>query len=118
MTGLAYDILSFVPGEDNDIAVNVANTGTTELTQVKVTISDASGNVLHEEVVSARMKPGEVLEKHLSVRIPKELAAGNTGTGNKCGRSGDHFRRCGYGLYHKSFGQPCRTNKTGSERWG
>ena len=77
VTGLAYDILSFVPGEDNDIAVNVANTGTTELTQVKVTISDASGNVLHEEVVSARMKPGEVLEKHLSVRIPKELAAGS-----------------------------------------
>ena len=76
VTDLAYDILSFVPGEDNDIAVSVANTGTTELTQVKVTISDDSGNVLHEEVVSARMKPGEVLEKHLSVRIPKELAEG------------------------------------------
>ncbi len=77
VTDLAYDILSFVPGEDNDIAVSVANTGTTELTQVKVTISDDSGNVLHEEVVSARMKPGEVLEKHLSVQIPKELAAGS-----------------------------------------
>jgi len=76
VTDLAYDILSFVPGGDNDIAVSVANTGTTELTQVKVTISDAGGNVLHEEVVSACMKPGEVLEKHLSVRIPKELAEG------------------------------------------
>lgn len=74
---LAYDILSFVPGEDNDIAVSVANTGTTELTGVKVTISDADGNVIHEETVSARMKPGEVLEKHLSVRIPKELAEGS-----------------------------------------
>ena len=76
VTDLAYDILSFVPGGDNDIAVSVANTGTTELTQVKVTISDAGGNVLHEEVVSACMKPGEVLEKHLTVRIPKELAEG------------------------------------------
>lgn len=81
VTDLAYDILSFVPGEDNDIAVSVANTGTTELTQVKVTISDDSGNVLHEEVVSARMKPGEVLEKHLSVQIPKELAAGSIRAG-------------------------------------
>ena len=77
VTDLAYDILSFVPGEDNDIAVSVANTGTTELTGVKVTISDADGNVIHEETVSARMKPGEVLEKHLSVRIPKELAEGS-----------------------------------------
>ncbi len=76
VTDLAYDILSFVPGEDNDIAVSVANTGTTELTGVKVTISDADGNILHEETVSARMKPGEVMEKHLSVRIPKELAEG------------------------------------------
>lgn len=76
VTDLAYDILSFVPGEDNDIAVSVANAGTTELTQVKVTVSDADGNVLHEETVSTRMKPGEVLEKHLLVRIPKELEAG------------------------------------------
>ncbi len=76
VTDLAYDILSFVPGEDNDIAVSVVNTGTTELTEVKVTISDADGNVLHEEVVSTCMKPGEVLEKHLSVNIPEELAEG------------------------------------------
>ena len=76
VTGLAYDILSFVPGEDNDIAVSVVNTGTTELTGVKVTISDADGNVLHEEVVSTSMEPGEVLEKHLSVTIPEALTGG------------------------------------------
>ncbi len=76
VTDLAYDILSFVPGEDNDIAVSVVNTGTTELTEVKVTISDADGNVLHEEVVSASMEPGEVLEKHLSVTIPEAPTGG------------------------------------------
>ncbi len=76
VTDLAYDILSFVPGEDNDIAVSVVNTGTTELTGVKVTISDADGNVLHEEVVSTSMEPGEVLEKHLSVTIPEALTGG------------------------------------------
>ncbi len=70
---LAYDILSFTPGEDNDVAVTVQNTGTTDLTEVKVIICDAEGNVLHEEEISATMKPGEVLEKHLSVAIPEGM---------------------------------------------
>ena len=76
VTNLAYDILSFTPGAENDIAVTVANTGTTELTQVKVIISDEKGNTLHEEVISVSLNPGEVLEKHFSVLIPEELDAG------------------------------------------
>ncbi len=76
VTNVAYDVLSYAPGMQNDIAVTVANTGTTELTQIKVTISDGEGNALHEEVVSVSLDPGEVLEKHFSVMIPEDLSAG------------------------------------------
>ena len=76
VTNLAYDILSFTPGAENDIAVTVSNTGTKKLTQVKVVITDDKGNSLHEEVVSATLNPGETIEEHFSVLIPETMDAG------------------------------------------
>ncbi len=77
VSNIAYDILSFSPGEKNDVTVTVANTGTTELTHVIVDIRDKNGMLLHEEEVCAALQPGGTVDAVLSVEIPEGFAEGN-----------------------------------------
>ncbi len=77
VSNIAYDILEFSPGEKNDVTVTVANTGTTELTHVIVTIFDKNGIMLHEEEVCVSLQPGETVDAVLSVEIPEGFAEGN-----------------------------------------
>ncbi|MCM1244859.1 MAG: DUF6273 domain-containing protein [Roseburia sp.] len=77
VTNVAYDILSFKPGEENEVTVTIANTGTTELNHIIVTIRDKNGNTLHEEEVSVSLQPGETRDAVLSVEIPEDFAEGD-----------------------------------------
>ena len=77
VTNVAWDVLSFMPGEENEISVTVQNTGTTELNNVKVIISDQEGNVLYEGEIAQKALPGESIEQVLSVPIPTDFTAGD-----------------------------------------
>lgn len=76
VTNVAYDILSFTPGEKNFIDVTVCNTGTEEIHQTVLTIQDGD-TVLYSDVVAEHMIAGETLECSVPVAIPENFAKEN-----------------------------------------
>lgn len=77
VTNVAYDILSFTPGETNEIAVTVANTGTEVLDQLVVTVSDREGNVFYEKALTGSLEPGTSYEYTVPVPVPANFSQGD-----------------------------------------
>lgn len=77
VTNVAYDILSFTPGETNEIAVTVANTGTEVLDQLVVTVSDREGNVLCEKALTDSLEPGTCHEYTVPVPVSANFSQGD-----------------------------------------
>ena len=70
VTNIAYDVLSFTPGEDNEVAVTIGNTGTDTLHHVNVTIS-CKGQELYQGKAAETLASGESVEKRFPVPIPE-----------------------------------------------
>ncbi len=70
VTNIAYDVLSFGTDKENPILVTVSNTGTTDLNHVKITVKDASGNVLHEGTFVDKLAAGMQSEQEVLISVP------------------------------------------------
>lgn len=74
VTNVAYDVLSFEPGQENSLAVTVANTGTGDLNNVKVIVKDNKGNILYEGAFADCITVGTQKEQTIPVTIPSDFS--------------------------------------------
>ena len=77
VTNVAYDVLSFAPGQDNDISVTIMNTGTTDLHDLTVVIKDEKDNVLYTGEFCDELVVAKELEKKISVYFPESFDTSN-----------------------------------------
>ena len=73
VTNIAYDVLSFGADKENPILITVSNTGTTDLNHVKITVKDASGNVLYEGPFVDKLAAGMQSEQEILVSVPADF---------------------------------------------
>ncbi len=73
VTNIAYDVLSFDTDKENPILITVSNTGTTDLNHVKITVKDASGNVLYEGPFVDKLAAGMQSEQEILVSVPADF---------------------------------------------
>ena len=73
VTNIAYDVLSFGTDKENPILITVSNTGTTDLNHVKITVKDASGNVLYEGPIVDKLAAGMQSEQEILVSVPADF---------------------------------------------
>ncbi len=73
VTNIAYDVLSFGTDKENPILITVSNTGTTDLNHVKITVKDASGNVLYEGPFVDKLAAGMQSEQEILVSVPADF---------------------------------------------
>ena len=73
ITNIAYDVLSFGTDKENPILITVSNTGTTDLNHVKITVKDASGNVLYEGPFVDKLAAGMQSEQEILVSVPADF---------------------------------------------
>ena len=73
ITNIAYDVLSFGTDKENPILITVSNTGTTDLNHVKITVKDASGNVLYEGLFVDKLAAGMQSEQEILVSVPADF---------------------------------------------
>ena len=73
VTNIAYDVLSFGTDKENPILITVSNTGTTDLNHVKITVKDASGNVLYEEPFVDKLAAGMQSEQEILISVPADF---------------------------------------------
>ena len=74
VTNVAYDVLSFENGQENSLAVTVANTGTGDLKNVKVIVKDSKGNILYEGAFADCITVGTQKEQTIPVTIPSDFS--------------------------------------------
>ena len=74
VTNVAYDVLSFEIGQENSLAVTVANTGTGDLKNVKVIVKDSKGNILYEGAFADCITVGAQKEQTIPVMIPSDFS--------------------------------------------
>ena len=73
VTNIAYDVLSFGTDKENPILITVSNTGTTDLNHVKITVKDASGNVLYEGPFADKLAAGMQSEQEILISVPADF---------------------------------------------
>lgn len=73
VTNIAYDVLSFGTDKENPILITVSNTGTTDLNHVKITVKDASGNVLYEGPFVDKLAAGMQSEQEILISVPADF---------------------------------------------
>ena len=73
VTNIAYDVLSFGTDKENPILLTVSNTGTTDLNHVKITVKDASGNVLYEGPFVDKLAAGMQSEQEILISVPADF---------------------------------------------
>ena len=73
VTNIAYDVLSFGTDKENPILITVSNTGTTDLNHVKITVKDASGNVLYEGSFVDKLAAGMQSEQEILISVPADF---------------------------------------------
>ena len=73
VTNIAYDVLSFGTDKENPILLTVSNTGTTDLNHVKITVKDASGNVLYEGPFVDKLAAGMQSEQEILISVPSDF---------------------------------------------
>lgn len=73
VSNIAYDVLSFGTDKENLILITVSNTGTTDLNHVKITVKDASGNVLYEGPFVDKLAAGMQSEQEILVSVPADF---------------------------------------------
>ena len=73
VTNIAYDVLSFGTDKENSILITVSNTGTTDLNHVKITVKDASGNVLYEGPFVDKLAAGMQSEQEILISVPADF---------------------------------------------
>ena len=73
VTNIAYDVLSFGTDKENPILITVSNTGTTDLNHVKITVKDASGNVLYEGPFVDKLVAGMQSEQEILISVPADF---------------------------------------------
>ena len=73
VTNIAYDVLSFGTDKENPILLTVSNTGTTDLNHVKITVKDASGNVLYEGSFVDKLAAGMQSEQEILISVPADF---------------------------------------------
>ena len=73
ITNIAYDVLSFGTDKENPILITVSITGTTDLNHVKITVKDASGNVLYEGPFVDKLAAGMQSEQEILVSVPADF---------------------------------------------
>ena len=73
VTNIAYDVLSFGTDKENPILITVSNTGTTDLNHVKITVKDASGNVLYEGPFVDKLAAGMQSEQEILISVPTDF---------------------------------------------
>ena len=73
VTNIAYDVLSFGTDKENPILITVSNTGTTDLNHVKITVKDASGNVLYEGQFVDKLAAGMQSEQEILISVPADF---------------------------------------------
>ena len=73
VTNIAYDVLSFGTDKENPILLTVSNTGTTDLNHVKITVKDASGNVLYEGPFVDKLTAGMQSEQEILISVPADF---------------------------------------------
>ena len=73
VTNIAYDVLSFDTDKENPILITVSNTGTTDLNHVKITVKDASGNVLYEGPFVDKLAAGMQSEQEILISVPADF---------------------------------------------
>ena len=73
ITNIAYDVLSFGTDKENPILITVSNTGTTDLNHVKITVKDASGNVLYEGPFVDKLAAGMQSEQEILISVPADF---------------------------------------------
>ena len=73
VTNIAYDVLSFGTDKENPILITVSNTGTADLNHVKITVKDASGNVLYEGPFVDKLAAGMQSEQEILVSVPADF---------------------------------------------
>ena len=73
VTNIAYDVLSFGTDKENPILITVSNTGTTDLNHVKITVKDASGNVLYEGPFVDKLAAGMQSEHEILISVPADF---------------------------------------------
>ena len=73
VTNIAYDVLSFGMDKENPILITVSNTGTTDLNHVKITVKDASGNVLYEGPFVDKLVAGMQSEQEILISVPADF---------------------------------------------
>ena len=73
VTKIAYDVLSFGTDKENPILITVSNTGTIDLNHVKITVKDASGNVLYEGPFVDKLAAGMQSEQEILISVPADF---------------------------------------------
>ena len=73
VTNIAYDVLSFGTDKENPILITVSNTGTTDLNHVKITVKDASGNVLYDGPFVDKLVAGMQSEQEILISVPADF---------------------------------------------
>lgn len=73
---MSYDVLTFKPGKENILTIDISNTGTNCISNIQVTVRDEDGIELAQGILSDKMEPGENAEKDISVNIPDSLTEG------------------------------------------
>ena len=73
VTNIAYDVLSFGTDKENPILITVSNTGTADLNHVKITVKDASGNVLYEGPFVDKLAAGMQSEQEILISVPADF---------------------------------------------
>ena len=73
VTNIAYDVLSFGTDKENPILITVSNTGTTDLNHVRITVKDASGNVLYEGPFVDKLVAGMQSEQEILISVPADF---------------------------------------------
>ena len=73
VTNIAYDVLSFGTDKENPILITVSNTGTADLNHVKITVKDASRNVLYEGPFVDKLAAGMQSEQEILISVPADF---------------------------------------------
>ncbi len=71
--GVVYTEQEVDTSKENPILITVSNTGTTDLNHVKITVKDASGNVLYEGPFVDKLAAGMQSEQEILVSVPADF---------------------------------------------
>ncbi|MDE7423132.1 MAG: hypothetical protein K2N51_05510 [Lachnospiraceae bacterium] len=76
INSVSYDVLEYVPGEENAFAIEFVNVGNTDLHNVTLTVKDENGTQLLQEKIYNELKVGSLLEHELGITVPSLLNKG------------------------------------------